>query len=61
MRIFSGWMDKRAEIILRRNLNPTGQLAKLSDVSTFKIPFWIISIICVAYYVAVFPFVAIGK
>lgn len=54
-------MDKRAETLLQRNINPSGQLAKLSDVKKFKAPFWIVSLICVAYYVAVFPFVAIGK
>lgn len=56
-----GWMDKRAQRLLRRNDNPSGEIAKLTDVKTFKITFWMISIICVAYYVAVFPFIALGK
>lgn len=56
-----GWMDKRAQRILRRNDNPTGEVAKLTDVITFKLPFWMVSIICVAYYVAIFPFIASGK
>lgn len=56
-----GWMDKRAQRILRRNDNPTGEIAKLSDIFTFKLTFWMVSIICVAYYVAIFPFIALGK
>lgn len=54
-------MDKRAERILQRNTNPSGEIAKLSDVTTFKVSFWMVSIICVAYYVAIFPFIALGK
>lgn len=54
-------MDKRAERILQRNTNPTGEIAKLSDIVTFKVTFWMVSVICVAYYVAIFPFIAMGK
>ncbi|XP_017128498.1 major facilitator superfamily domain-containing protein 1 [Drosophila elegans] len=56
-----GWMDKRAERVLQRNTNPAGQVPKLTDVFTFKPPFWMVSIICVAYYVAIFPFIALGQ
>lgn len=56
-----GFMDKRAERILQRNNNPSGQIPKLTDVFTFKPPFWMVSIICVAYYVAIFPFIALGQ
>ncbi|XP_034484091.1 major facilitator superfamily domain-containing protein 1 isoform X1 [Drosophila innubila] len=56
-----GYMDKRAERILQRNNNPSGQIPKLTDVFTFKPPFWMVSIICVAYYVAIFPFIALGQ
>lgn len=56
-----GWMDKRAQRILRRNDNPSGEVAQLSDVKTFKVTFWMVSVICVAYYVAIFPFIALGK
>lgn len=56
-----GWMDKRAERILQRNENTSGDIAQLSDVKTFKISFWMVSVICVAYYVAIFPFIALGK
>lgn len=56
-----GWMDKRAQRLLKRNDNPGGETAKLSDVKTFKTTFWMVSVICVAYYVAIFPFIALGK
>ncbi|XP_055371867.1 major facilitator superfamily domain-containing protein 1 [Condylostylus longicornis] len=56
-----GLMDKRAQRITRRIDNPSGETAKLSDIFTFKLTFWMVSIICVAYYVAIFPFIALGK
>ncbi|XP_058816315.1 major facilitator superfamily domain-containing protein 1-like [Topomyia yanbarensis] len=57
-----GWMDKRAARILQRNDNPPdGEVVKLSDIKTFKISFWMVTVICVAYYVAIFPFIALGK
>lgn len=54
-------MDKRAQRITMRNDNPTGEQAELSDVKTFKVTFWMVSLICVAYYVSIFPFIALGK
>ena len=54
-------MDKRAERILQRNTNPGGEVARLSDVTSFKVTFWMVSVICVSYYVAIFPFIALGK
>lgn len=54
-------MDKRAQRITMRNDNPGGEIAKLSDITTFKMSFWMVSLICVAYYVAIFPFIALGK
>lgn len=56
-----GWMDRRSERILRRTNNHSGEIAKLSDVLTFKCTFWMVSVICVSYYVAIFPFIALGK
>lgn len=59
--VLLGYLDRRAQRILQRNDNPGGEIAKLSDVKTFKVSFWMISVICVAYYVAIFPFIAVGK
>lgn len=57
-----GWMDKRAEKVLRRQaIASEGEIPRLSDVKTFKVTFWMVTMICVAYYVAIFPFIALGK
>ncbi|CAG9797126.1 unnamed protein product [Chironomus riparius] len=57
-----GWMDKRAERVLRRQaIAAEGEIPRLSDVKTFKVTFWMVTVICVAYYVAIFPFIALGK
>lgn len=57
-----GWMDKRAEKYIRRGTASDGdQIPRLSDVKTFKTSFWMVCIICVSYYVAIFPFIALGK
>lgn len=56
-----GWMDKRAQRILNRSDNVNGEAAQLKDIFTFKSTFWMVSIICVAYYVAIFPFIALSK
>ncbi|XP_069677136.1 lysosomal dipeptide transporter MFSD1-like isoform X1 [Periplaneta americana] len=55
------YMDKRAERILKRKVAQDGEVVRLSDVKDFPPIFWLISVVCVAYYVAVFPFIALGK
>ncbi|XP_014248154.1 major facilitator superfamily domain-containing protein 1-like [Cimex lectularius] len=37
------------------------EIAKLSDAKDFSAAFWLITVICVAYYLAIFPFIALGK
>jgi 1,4-dihydroxy-2-naphthoate octaprenyltransferase len=56
-----GYMDKKAERVLRRHDDAGGEVPRLSDVKTFKVSFWMVSVVCVAYYVAIFPFIALGK
>jgi hypothetical protein len=56
-----GWMDKRAETILRRHESTSGEVVRFTDVVQFKLTFWLITVICVAYYVAIFPFIGLGK
>ncbi|XP_034482411.1 major facilitator superfamily domain-containing protein 1-like [Drosophila innubila] len=53
-----GYMDKRAERILKRNNNRSGQIPRLTDVFSFKPPFWMVSIILVFYDAAIFLFVS---
>ena len=38
----------------------TGEVIKFTDVKDFPLTFWLLSIICVAYYVTVFPFIGLG-
>lgn len=56
-----GMMDKRAERLLRRGDGQEPEIVRLTDIKYFKGIFWLIAVICVAYYVAVFPFIALGK
>ncbi|CAH1978651.1 unnamed protein product [Acanthoscelides obtectus] len=56
-----GALDRRAERILSRSNNTSGEVVRLSDVKNFKAPFWLITVICVTYYVAIFPFVTYAK
>lgn len=55
------FMDKRAERILKRKTAQDGEVVRLTDVKDFPAIFWLIALVCVSYYVAVFPFIALGK
>ncbi|XP_032264244.1 major facilitator superfamily domain-containing protein 1 isoform X3 [Mirounga leonina] len=55
------YLDQRAERILHKAQGKTGEVIKLTDVKDFSLPLWLIFIICVCYYVAVFPFIGLGK
>ncbi|XP_069939340.1 lysosomal dipeptide transporter MFSD1 isoform X1 [Cherax quadricarinatus] len=56
-----GILDKRRTKILRLNTAETGEKVHLSDVLSFPLTFWLISVICVSYYVAIFPFIGLAK
>ncbi|XP_044290373.1 major facilitator superfamily domain-containing protein 1 isoform X2 [Varanus komodoensis] len=56
-----GYLDKRAEKILCKEQKKTGEVIKLTDVKDFSLSLWLIFIICVCYYVAIFPFIGLGK
>ncbi|XP_061073946.1 major facilitator superfamily domain-containing protein 1 isoform X2 [Conger conger] len=55
------FLDRRAERILNKEQGKTGEVIKLTDVKDFSLSLWLIFIICVAYYVAVFPFIGLGQ
>ncbi|XP_029471009.1 major facilitator superfamily domain-containing protein 1 isoform X1 [Rhinatrema bivittatum] len=55
------YLDKRAEKILNKEQGKTGDVIKLTDVKDFSLSLWLIFLICVCYYVAVFPFIGLGK
>ncbi|OAD46998.1 Major facilitator superfamily domain-containing protein 1, partial [Eufriesea mexicana] len=59
--IILGIMDKHAERVLRKGEGQETEIVRLTDVKNFKLIFWLITIICIAYYVAIFPFIALGK
>lgn len=56
-----GFLDKRAERILNKEEGKTGEVIKLTDVKDFPLSLWLIFIICVGYYVAIFPFIGLGQ
>ncbi|XP_053978174.1 major facilitator superfamily domain-containing protein 1-like isoform X2 [Hylaeus anthracinus] len=56
-----GIMDKRAERLLRRGEGEEAQVVSLTDIKDFRLIFWLVALICIAYYVAIFPFIALGK
>jgi len=37
-----------------------GELIKLGDVKDFGAKFWLLCVICVTYYVTVFPFISLA-
>ncbi|XP_013866535.1 lysosomal dipeptide transporter MFSD1 isoform X2 [Austrofundulus limnaeus] len=55
------FLDKRAEKILNKEQGKTGEVIKLTDVKHFPSTLWLIFIICVGYYVAIFPFIGLGQ
>ncbi|CAL8078201.1 unnamed protein product [Orchesella dallaii] len=53
--------DYRAEKILKKETGGPPEVVRLSDVKDFPISFWLMCGSCVAYYVAIFPFIGLGK
>lgn len=57
-----GAMDKRAEKLLhKKQAAETGEVVRISDVVLFPKTFWLLSVVCLAYYVAIFPFISLGQ
>lgn len=59
--IVLAFMDKRAEKMLNRSSAQDGEVVRITDVKDFPAIFWMIAVICISYYVAIFPFIALGK
>ncbi|XP_062521615.1 major facilitator superfamily domain-containing protein 1-like [Corticium candelabrum] len=53
-------LDKRAEVLTKRKKISLEEKITLSDVKKFPITIYMLFIICVAYYVAVFIFIGVG-
>ena len=67
-----GAMDKRAEKLVREPLKEKElkkskkkkeekEVMKPTDIFRFPPTFWLLSIICLAYYAAIFPFISLGQ
>lgn len=55
------YMDKRAERILARPSLISEEKISLKDATNFKSEFWMLAIICVTFYITIFPFIALGS
>ena len=55
-----GVMDKRRETILNLEQDD-GEVVRLRDLISFPAVFWFCSVVCLAYYVAIFPFISLGQ
>ncbi|KAB7502962.1 Major facilitator superfamily domain-containing protein 1 [Armadillidium nasatum] len=56
-----GMLDRRRTTVLRLNESSTGEKIQLKDILSFPLSFWLISVVCVTYYVAIFPFIGLAK
>ncbi|XP_059481989.1 major facilitator superfamily domain-containing protein 1-like [Neocloeon triangulifer] len=55
-------LDKRRERYLGgQNSTGTEEVVRIGDVRYFPVTFWMVAGICVSYYLAIFPFIALGK
>jgi len=57
--IILAFMDKRRSRILGQGLGEQEKI-ELKDVTRFPATFWLITVICVAFYVTIFPFISIA-
>ncbi|KAF2365742.1 Major facilitator superfamily [Trinorchestia longiramus] len=54
-------LDRRRSRVLRTSAAQVGEKIQLKDIGTFPLSFWLISVICVTYYSAIFPFIGFSK
>jgi MFS family permease len=59
--IILAWFDFRAEKILNKPALGTGEVIRFRDIKDFPLTFWLVCAICACYYVAIFPFIGLGK
>ena len=56
------WMDRRRNRMLGiREIGEAGEVVKITDVKDFPISFWFLTLACLAYYGAIFPFVSLAQ
>jgi MFS family permease len=54
------WMDRRGERILRMKVAESGEKIVLRDIRSFGPAFWYVTLLCVTFYSAIFPFTALS-
>lgn len=59
--IILAYLDRRAERMCSRKTAVPEEPVRLTDVKDFSLQLWLVFFICVGYYVAVFPFIGLGK
>jgi len=60
--ILLAWMDRRRSSLLGIvDPGDAGEVVKIGDVKTFPVSFWFLSLACLAYYGAIFPFVSLAQ
>lgn len=59
--IILAFQDKRAERILNRPSAQSDDNISIRDATNFKSEFWMLNLICVTFYLTIFPFIAIGS
>ncbi|ROT67504.1 hypothetical protein C7M84_014409 [Penaeus vannamei] len=57
--VILGLLDKRRSKVL--GIAESGEKVQLRDILTFPLSFWLLCVICVSYYVAIFPFIGLAK
>ena len=56
------WMDRRRNRLLAiQEIGESGEVVKLSDIKDFPMSFWFLTLACLAYYGAIFPFVSLAQ
>jgi len=58
--ILAGYLDKRSARLLGRLEKKSEEVIKISDIKTFPMSFWLVCLVCVAFYVTIFPFIALA-
>ncbi len=53
-------MDRRGERDLQLKEEGAGERIELSDIKAFGAPFWYVTLLCVTFYSAIFPFTALS-
>ena len=60
--VLLAWMDRRRNRLLSiQEIGESGEVVKISDVKDFPMSFWFLTLACLAYYGAIFPFVSLAQ